>query len=188
MDLTVAAEGAAAPEQLAAAAKEIARMATSGIPWGLIYAALGAGIAVFLGAIGSSIGVGLAGKQAAGVLSEDPDKFGKLLLLVALPGTQGVYGILMAFLIMLKVGFLGTLKVIPLGVGLQLLMAALPVGVACLISGIHQGKVCAAGASMTAKRPEALMKAIIYGAMVETYAIFGLVIGILLLIKVEVPG
>ena len=36
---------------------------------------------------------------------------------------------------------------------------------------------------MTAKRPEASMKAVIYAAMVETYAILGLLTTIFLILK-----
>ncbi len=68
----------------------------------------------------------------------------------------------------------------------QIFFAALPVGFAGWISGIHQGKVCAAGVAMAAKRPETLMKGVIYGAMVETYAIFGLIATILLLQGIKI--
>ena len=57
--------------------------------------------------IGSAIGVGTAGRAAAGVVTEDPDKFAKVLLLQLLPGTQGIYGLLVAFLALSKVGILG---------------------------------------------------------------------------------
>ena len=142
----------------------------------------GAAIAVFLAGFGSSIGVGIAGQAAGGVLSEDPEKFGALLILVALPGTQGIYGFLGGFLVINKLGLLGGNPVhLTMLQAWQVFFAALPVGFAGWISGIHQGKVCAAGVAMTAKRPEAMMKGVIYGAMVETYAILGLLATILLL-------
>lgn len=143
---------------------------------GLFLGLLGVGLAVGLGGAGSSIGVGYAGRSAAGVLAEDPDKFGKLIILVALPGTQGFYGLLGGIMI------LGQIKMgIPVVDGLRLLGCALPVAIACLFSGIHQGKVCASGCQMVAKRPEAMFKAVMYGAMVETYAILGLVTTLLAL-------
>jgi len=61
---------------------------------GLALAVLGAAIAAAVAGIGSALGVGIAGQAAAGLVSEDPDKFGKVLLLEALPGTQGIYGFL----------------------------------------------------------------------------------------------
>lgn len=145
--------------------------------WGTFFALLGAAISVFGGGIGSSIGVGLAGQAANGVLSEDPDKFGNMFLLVALPGTQGVYGLVGGFLAMNTVkGYNPTLVQ-----GLTVLVACLPVAISGLVSAIHQGKVCAAGIGVAAKQPQATMRALIYGGLVETYAIFGLLITYMLL-------
>ena len=73
---------------------------------GNVFALIGAAIAALAG-IGSAMGVGIAGQAAAGVLAEDPKKFGKTLILQALPGTQGIYGLLMAFLIFIRIGLLG---------------------------------------------------------------------------------
>ena len=42
---------------------------------GIVYALLGAALAVLLAGAGSSIGVGIAGQAAAGVVTEDPSKF-----------------------------------------------------------------------------------------------------------------
>jgi len=153
-----------------------------GTPLGLTLAILAAAIATFFGGLGSAIGVGLAGRTATGVLAEDPDKFGRLFLLVALPGTQGFYGFIGGLLIILKVGIFGTLKPVTTMQGLQLFFAALPVALGGLFSAIHQGKVCASGVEMSAKQPEASMKAVIYGAMVETYAVLGL-LGTLFLLQ-----
>jgi len=149
---------------------------------GIVLAVLGAAAATFLAGAGSAIGIGYAGTAADGVLSEDPEKFGLLMILVAMPGTQGFYGFLAAFLVILKVGLLGG-NVIPVTVsqGWQIFGACLPVGVVGLISAIHQGKVCAAGIGVAEKQPSHVMKAVIYGALVETYAILGLVITIFLL-------
>ena len=150
--------------------------------WGLVFAVFGAAVAAFLAGCGSSIGVGLAGQASGGVMSEDPEKFGSLLLLVALPGTQGVYGFLSAFLVIVKLGLLGGGVVsVNLYQGLAIFAACLPIAVAGLISGIHQGKVCAAGVMMAAKQPRDFMKPVIMAALVETYAVLGLLITMLLL-------
>ena len=135
----------------------------------------GAALAVFLAGFGSAKGIGLAGQAANGVLAEDPDKFGQLLILVALPGTQGIYGFLGCFLILNKLNLLGgTPAILDLTQAWTVFFAGLPVGFAGWMSGIHQGKVCASAVAMTAKRPETMMKGVIYGAMVETYAVLGL--------------
>jgi V/A-type H+-transporting ATPase subunit K len=138
---------------------------------------LGAAMAVFLAGFGSAKGIGLAGQAADGVLAEDPDKFGQLLILVALPGTQGIYGFLGCFLILNKLGLLGGAAVDltdQFANAWRIFFAGLPVGFAGWMSGIHQGKVCASGVAMTAKRPDTMMKGVIYAAMVETYAVLGL--------------
>jgi V/A-type H+-transporting ATPase subunit K len=148
---------------------------------GLTLAILGAAFAVVLGGIGSAIGVGLAGQASSGVMSEDPDKFGSLLLLVALPGTQGIYGFLSAFLVILKLGLAGgTVATVNVSQGWQILFSCLPVAFTGLVSGIHQGKVCASGVYMVAKQPKDLMKPVILAALVETYAVLGLLITILI--------
>ncbi len=148
---------------------------------GLGLAILGAALAVGLSGTGSSMGVGIAGESAAGVLSEDPDKFGLTLLLVALPGTQGIYGFLSAFWVMLKINLLGGVMAISPAVGLQIFFACLPVGLVGLTSGIYQGRVAASGIQLAAKRPEDTGKGVILAAMVETYAVLGLLTTILLL-------
>ncbi|MBS3820025.1 V-type ATP synthase subunit K [bacterium] len=148
---------------------------------GLALAALGGAIAIILGGIGSAIGIALAGQASSGVMSEDPEKFGNLLLMVALPSTQGIYGFLSAFLIILKVGLVGEVVMPNLHQGLQILIAALPVAFTGLVSGIHQGKVCASGVYMVAKQPKDLMKPVVMAVLVETYAVLGLLITIILL-------
>ena len=144
---------------------------------GSVFALLGAAIAALAG-IGSAIGVGIAGQAAAGVLAEDPKKFGKTLILQAIPGTQGIYGLLMAFLI-----FMIDLTV---SQGLYILASGIPIGAVGIWSGIAQGKAAAAGIMLLGKRSDQLAKGIIYAAMVETYAIFALLISILMLFNLGI--
>ena len=102
----------------------------------------GAALASLFAGIGSAKGVGIAGEAAAGVVSEDPNKFGQVLLLQALPGTQGIYGLLIAFIVMVKVGLLGGDGMMELTVvqGAEIFAACLPIAFVGLISGIYQGK------------------------------------------------
>ena len=153
---------------------------------GLALAIFGAALAVILAGIGSARGIGAAGQAAAGVISEDPDKFGKTLLLQALPGTQGIYGLLAAILVMTKVGLLGEVQALDLNVGLQILFACLPIAFTGFFSGIFQGKVCVSGIYLLAKQPDQVGKGVIYSAMVETYAVFGLLTTLLLLNGIKV--
>lgn len=144
-------------------------------------ALIGAAIAALAG-IGSGLGVGIAGQAAAGVLADDPKKFGKTLVLQALPGTQGIYGLLMTFLIFVRTGFLsGHMVDITMTQGWFVLASGIPVALIGVWSGVGQGRAAAAGIMLLGKRPDQMAKGIIYAAMVETYAIFGLLISILIL-------
>jgi len=148
-------------------------------------ALLGAAIAALAG-IGSAIGVGIAGQAASAVLAEDPKKFGKTLILQALPGTQGIYGLIIAFLIMQKIGLLGGAMVdLSIAQGAYFLAAGIPIGLVGIWSGIAQGKAAAAALQLVAKRPDQMVKGIIYTAMVETYAIFALLVSVLIWLNIQ---
>jgi len=151
---------------------------------GFMLVILGGAIAAGLAGAGSSIGCGIVGQAASGVTAEDPNKFGLLLVLQALPGTQGFYGFVGMFLILGKLGGVDITK-ITFSQGLSVAFAALPVGLVGLISAIYQGKVCAGGVNLVARRPEEVAKAMVYGAVVETYAILGLISTILLLQNIK---
>lgn len=147
----------------------------------------GAAITAFLGFAGSAIGMGHAGQAAAAVVGEKPNLFGKLLLMQALPGSQGIYGLVGAFLILSFSGVMGGALEggISLSTGLQYLFAGLPIGIAGLISGIYQGIVAASGVSLIAKDESNMGRAIVLSVMVETWAIFGVLISFILLISIS---
>lgn len=147
---------------------------------GIVYALLGAAVAVLLAGAGSAIGVGTAGQAAAGVVTEDPNKFAQVLIMQLLPGTQGIYGLLVGFITLSKIGLLGGgLVEMDVPTGLMILAACLPIGIVGLISAIHQGKTSAASIGIVAKKPDQFGKAMLFPAMVETYAILALLISIL---------
>ena len=135
---------------------------------GMVYALLGAAVAVFLAGAGSAIGVGIAGQAASGVVTEDPSKFAKVLIMQLLPGTQGIYGLLDP------------------KTGLLILAACLPIGIVGLISGKAQGQTAAAAIGIVAKKPDQFGKAMLFPAMVETYAILALLISILSVTAIQV--
>ncbi len=155
---------------------------------GLSLAMLGAALAAALAGIGSAIGIGVAGGAAAGVMTEDPNKFGSCLILQALPGTQGIYGLLIAFFVLNKLGLLGGggALAVTWNQGLQILFSCLPIALAGWQSAIWQGRTSAASIQMISKKPEAMGKAIILPAMVETYAVLALLVSILMLMGVQV--
>ena len=142
---------------------------------GIVYALLGAAVAVFLAGAGSALGVGIAGQAASGVMAEDPSKFAKVLILQLLPGTQGLYGLIIGFVTLSKIGLLGGGPVdVSVQTGLLILAACLPIGIVGLISGKSQGKTAAAAIGIVAKKPDQFGKAMLFPAMVETYAILAL--------------
>jgi V/A-type H+-transporting ATPase subunit K len=148
--------------------------------FGILIAVIGAALGATLSGAGSAVGCGLVGQAGAGATSEDPEKFGKLLILEVLPGTQGIYGFLAMFWVMMKIGLLGTVVELTAQQGLALFGACLPMMIGNPISAIWQGKVAASGVGLVAKRPEEMGKAMIFAVIVETYAVLSLLATILL--------
>lgn len=151
----------------------------SGTDWAL----LGAGIAAILGGIGSAIGITAASGTVSGILSEDGSKFGKLLPLAAMPGTQGIYGFIAAVLVLVFFDVLGGSIDLPVVIGFKVFLACLPVAFLCLVSGIYQGMTAAGAAGIVAAEQPA--PALIFPALVETYAVLSLIITILMLLTLQ---
>lgn len=149
--------------------------------FGTVISTFGAAIAAGLAGIGSAKGISLTGKAAAGLVSEKPDMFGSTLVLQLLPGTQGVYGLLVGFLILLNNGIVGG-TMISAAQGWIYFFAGIPVGLVGLTSAIHQGQTCVAGIGLIGKRPEMLGRAIMMGIMVETYAVLSLLVSMLIVL------
>jgi len=147
---------------------------------GIVWALLGAALAAILAGCGSAYGVGAAGQAASGVVTEDPSKFAKVLVIQLLPGTQGIYGLLVAFITLSKIGLLGGAAAdLTLSTGLMIFAACLPIGIVGLVSAMHQGKTAVAAIGIVAKKPDQFGKAMLFPAMVETYAILALLVSIL---------
>ena len=154
---------------------------------GQVLALFGAALAVGLPGIGSARGVGIVGESAAGLVTEDPSKFGQVLILQALPGTQGIYGFLAGFLTIQKIGLLaGTLVDITPYQGWLIFASCMPIAIVGFLSAIYQGRVAAAGIGIVSKRPEEVAKGITFAAMVETYAVLALLATILMLFGINV--
>ena len=129
---------------------------------------------------GAALAVILAGQAASGVVSEDPSKFAKVLIIQLLPGTQGIYGLLVGFIALSKIGILnGAPAELSTATGLLILAACLPIALVGLVSAMHQGKTAVSAVGIVAKKPEQFGKAMLFPAMVETYAILALLISIL---------
>ncbi len=154
---------------------------------GITLAITGAVLAALFAGIGSARAVGLVGEAAAGVVSVDPSKFSKVLILQLLPGTQGLYGLLIAILLLSRVGVLGGEAAdLTTAQGLMFLAASLPMAIVGYFSAMAQGRAAVAGVGITAKKPEHNGKGIIMAAMVETYAILALLVSILLIYNIAI--
>ena len=151
---------------------------------GLAY--LGSALAVGLCCVGSAKGTGMTGEAATGVIAETPEQFSKCMILQVLPGTQGLYGIVAWFMVMLKIGvFGGELAPLTIEQGLAMFGACIPIALGGLLSAIAQGRVAAASINIVAKRPDQFSKGIILAGIVEFYAILSLVATILLVMMYQ---
>lgn len=145
-------------------------------------AILGAALAVVLPGFGSAKAVNMVARATAGLICEEPNKYGKSMLLQALPMTQGIYGMVVAFLILVMTGVMGGTANLSIAEGFSKIFAALPIALGGWYSAIRQGEVAVAGISVLAKKPEAVGKAVISASFVELYAILALLISILLVL------
>lgn len=151
---------------------------------GIVFALTGAVLAALMGGIGSAIGVSMTGRAAAGVVTEDPSQFGKVLILQLLPGTQGIYGLLIGFITLTQIGILGGSADISLVKGLLYFAACMPMAIVGWVSALQQAKASVASIALVAKKPDQFGKAMIFPAMVETYAVLALLISILPLFSI----
>ena len=142
---------------------------------------LGAGLAAFLAGIGSAKGTGITGEAAAGLVSEDPSKFGKAMIMQVIPGTQGLYGFVIWFLAFSKLN-----PGMSVEQGLQVLAACLPIAFGGLLSAIAQGKVAAASINILAKKPDDWSKGMIFCITVEFYAILSLLASFMMLNAINI--
>ena len=149
---------------------------------GLALALLGSGLAAGLSCVGSAKGTGIAGEAASGLLSEDPSKFGKAMILQVLPGTQGLYGIVVWFFAIFTMGFMGGTANLTLQEGLQYFVACMPMALGGMLSAIAQGRVAAGSINILAKKPDDWAKGMVLCGIVEFYAILSLLASMIMLI------
>lgn len=153
---------------------------------GLALALLGAGLAAVLSGIGSAKGTGIAGEAGTGLLCEDPAKFGKVLILQVIPGTQGLYGLVVWFFAIFRMGLLsGGAFDLTVQQGLQYLAACLPMALGGLFSAMSQGRVAAGSINILAKKPDDWAKGMVLCITVEFYAILSLLASMLMIINIS---
>ena len=180
----LATAGALAP--MAALAQDPAAAAAvsnaGAVQWGLAFAFFGAALATGLSCIGSIMGVSMTGQSGAGLLTEKPELAGKVITLMVLPGSQGLYGMVISLLFIFNYGPVITGEVaISASQGMILFAAFLPVALTCLTSSPYQAKVCSAGMHMLAKDDKLTGRVITMAALVETYALLGFLISFFML-------
>lgn len=152
------------------------------LQWGLLFAFIGAGLATILASVGSIMGVSMVGQSGAGLVSEKPDLAGKVITLAVLPGSQGLYGMVISLLFIFNYApIISGETTITTAEGLTLSMAFLPVAFTCLTSAPFQAKVCSAGMHMLAKDGRLAGRVITMAALVETYALLGFLISFFML-------
>ena len=146
---------------------------------------LGAALAVMLCCVGSAKGTGIAGEAATGVICENPENFSKCLILQVLPGTQGLYGMVVWFFVLLTMGVFGGsgMKTPDIEQGFMVFCSCLPIAFGGFLSAIAQGRVAAASIQIVAKRPSESAKGIILCGIVEFYAILSLLASVLLIMN-----
>ena len=150
---------------------------------GMALALLGSGLAVGLSCVGSAKGTGIAGEAGAGLLSQDPSKSGKVMVLQLLPGTQGLYGLVVWFFTLIQMGMInGTAGALTVTQGLQYFTACMPMALGGLLSAIAQGRVAAGCINILAKKPDDWTKGLILCGIVEFYAILSLLASMLMLL------
>ena len=148
---------------------------------GLALALLGGGLAAGLSCVGSAKGTGYAGEAGAGLLCEDPGKFGKVMILQVLPGTQGLYGTVVWFFSIYCIGLLGGVPAIDVTTGLQCFVACMPMALGGLFSAIAQGRVAASSINILAKKPADWSKGLVLCGIVEFSAILSLLASMVML-------
>ena len=153
---------------------------------GLALALLGAGLAAVLPGIGSAKGTGIAGEAGTGLLCQDPSKFGKVMILQVIPGTQGLYGLVVWFFAIFSMGLLsGTAADMSVQEGLRYFAACLPMALGGLFSAIAQGRVAAGSINILAKKPDDWSKGMVLCITVEFYAILSLLASMLMIINIS---
>ena len=147
---------------------------------GNFYALLGAALAFFGAGAGSAIGVGRAGQAASALTAKDPSKLNKAMILQLLPSTQGLYGFVVAFMMLVRLGIIGSgMQTVSVANGLSLLALCLPIAIVGFISAIMQANVVIGGINLLGKQENQLGHGILLAVMVELFAIFALLISLL---------
>jgi V/A-type H+/Na+-transporting ATPase subunit K len=132
----------------------------------------GAILPLGLGAVGSSIGCGIAGMTSHGVMSKTDEGHGLFIALSAMPASQTIYGFVLMILLSQKVGSLD---------GIALFGIGLLTGIGLMASAIYQGKACSSAILGVSKKSSMAGKSFISPGIIESFALFAMIGGIVLI-------
>lgn len=156
--------------------------------WGLLLALFGAGLAVTVTCVGSAKGVGMVAEASAPVIAEDSSKFSKLLILMLLPGSQGLYGLVVTILLLTQIGVLGGSSTVTLASGILYFISCLPITFGGYSSSMLQARVALTGVNIISKRPQDSAKAVTSAALVEFYALLSFITSLLMVVNISGLG
>lgn len=149
---------------------------------GFVIAVIGIALCVLMCGLGSAIGLYKTSSAAAGVAGEDPKKFGGILtMLMLLPATQGLYGFVIAIMASNELAVLFNAAAATTAHGWAIFGACLPMALTGFISAFFQGKAAVNGIYAAGKQGSVGFKIVMGPAMIELYALLGLVISIMVL-------
>ncbi len=161
---------------------------------GLTIGIIGLALCALICGVGSGLGLKATGKASAGVLAEDPSKFSKVILLTLLPATQGLYGFVIAII---GAGYLPTAQNLAnmnvseaqvLAQGWNVFWACVPMMLGGAVSAYLQGRTAASTIIAVGKKSEIASKAFLFPAMIEFYALLGLVVSIIMFSNIPVSA
>lgn len=147
---------------------------------GIILAVIGMALAIILPGIASGKGVGMVGEACNGLLIEEPEKFGKSLVLQLMPASQGLYGFV---IFIMSLGKLHTGMTVM--EGFYMLGCCLPIAIVSWPTALIQAKLATAGVGVLSRNEAQMSKSVIYTVMVETYALLGFVSSLIMLNSVS---
>lgn len=151
----------------------------------VFYSAIGAGVVVGITGFFSALGIGYAASSAVTAMSRKDGIFGKSLVFVILPETIVIYGLLIAILITRSLGTFGDPIPVAAGSEVVLFLSALVLSLVSL-TGYMLGRLGATGIASLVKSDKTFGKNIVFVVLVESIAIYGVLVSILMLQSVHV--
>ena len=151
----------------------------------IFWGAIGASVVVGITGFFSALGIGYAASAAITAMSRKEGIFGKSLVFVILPETIVIYGLLIAILIVRSFGTFGDSIPVREGDEIVLFLSAAVLSLVSL-TGYMLGKLGASGIAALIKNETTFGRNIVFVVLVESIAIYGVLVSILMLQSVHV--